>query len=756
MFGAKQFIATAFFYGLLIAGLHKTGWEGTYELHTITETGVMLIAAFVSFLALIRYFARRDLEILMIAAAFFGTMLLHAFHLLVTSRYFAESLSGDWTALSTWSWMGERLFLGLYLLAAADTIWTVEHDHYQSEKLTLRAVMAAALLCLSTLAIFALIPMPNANLEGTLFGRPQEVFPALFYVLGFLAFLRLNYWRKSNFDQWMLHCLLLALAGEVCMSFSNRDFDVYFEGAHIFKAFSFLILLYGLSRDIYKLYGDEASTRGRLTQNELLLAEAQEIAHVGNWEWNIASNELYWSEELHHIYGVKPGRFQLTFENYMSIVHEDDRGTVNGLIENCRTHGASYEIMHRIRHKDKGVRWLQCRGKAIRDHNGEIVRLVGTAQDITEMHLKEERFRNLLEAAPDSMVICDDNGKIRLINAQAKAMFGYSLEELLGVSMEILIPSRFRDKHVEHRKEYFRDPVTRSMGVDLDLYGLSKDGHEFPVEVSLSPFSTPDGRMVIAAVRDVTESRKAQKALARYARELERSNAELERFAYVASHDMKEPLRKIQAFGDRLATRYAGSLDETANDYVHRMQDAARRMSLLIEDMLTYSRIEIRSGAWEKVNLQKLLDSTLQSLDMVIQESGAKVSTQALPVVEGHPWQLEMLLQNLISNALKYQAPGRSPEINIRAHQDQPDPGWIEIIISDNGIGFDSEYAEKIFQPFERLHTNREYPGTGIGLSICRKIVEHHNGHITASGKPNLGATFVIHLPLMQTEERDN
>ncbi len=745
----KQYVATFLFCVLFMMGMDKSAWQSSHEFHAVLETAATLLTFFVGLLALIRYFARRDLKILMLVAAFFGSAVLNAFHVFGTSGQFNLYLGGNWENLIPWTWMAERIFLALYLLAAGDTLWALRNPKLEVHNLESRSVIASIALGVASLAYFVLLPSPTVYIDGPI-GRPQEVFPALFFLLAFLAFYRLGDWREEGFDLWLMHSLVLAFMGQICMSLASENFDPYFDAAHALKILSYAFVLYGLSRGIYLLYGEAAHTRGRLTEREMLLAEAQEIAHVGNWEWDVVKGEILWSQELYRIFGVDPENFEVDFDSYLNLVHPDDRPLVEEKIRLCYGEGEPYHLTHRIQSRTGEIRWLQCRGKALFDEDQHIVRLLGTAQDVTENHLNEERFRNLLEAAPDGMVITDETGAIILVNAQSEKLFGYSREELLGKPVETLMPERYRGHHVANRQGFFHSPVTRPMGMGLELFGQRKNGDEFPIEISLSPFDTPKGKMVIAAVRDVTESRTAQQALARYARELERSNAELERFAYVASHDMKEPLRKIQAFGDRLEDRYAEKLGETGSDYVHRMQDAAQRMSMLIEDMLTYSRIEIRSGAWEEVDMQSLLDNSLQNLDLVIQENRAEVIADKLPCVEGHRWQLEMLLQNLLSNSLKYRKPERSPEIRISVKEQTPKAGWVEIRLADNGIGFSSEFSEKIFQPFERLHTHKEYPGTGIGLSICRKIVEHHHGRIRALGEPGAGATFIIELPLSQ------
>ncbi|MEZ4648375.1 MAG: CHASE3 domain-containing protein [Candidatus Eisenbacteria bacterium] len=243
-------------------------------------------------------------------------------------------------------------------------------------------------------------------------------------------------------------------------------------------------------------------------------------------------------------------------------------------------------------------------------------------------------------------------------------------------------------------------------------------------------------------------------ALERYSKELQRSNRELQDFAFVASHDLQEPLRKIRAFGDRLKIKYADQLGDGA-DYVNRMQAAAERMSRLINDLLAFSRVTTRAQPFEDTSLQEAFDEVLEDLGERIAETGAKVRATPLPRIEADPTQMRQLLQNLIGNALKFTAPGTSPEVEITstmsAREDDPsDRIWYTIAVRDNGIGFDEQFAEKIFIPFQRLHNRESYSGTGIGLAVCRRVVERHGGHIEVSSQPGVGTTFLVHVPSTQ------
>jgi PAS domain S-box-containing protein len=387
--------------------------------------------------------------------------------------------------------------------------------------------------------------------------------------------------------------------------------------------------------------------------------------------------------------------------------------------------------------------------------------LVSSAiRDVTARKRAEDRFRGLLESAPDAIVIVRQDGKIALTNKQTERLFGYKPEELLDQPVEILVPERFRGQHVEHRINYFAHPSVRPMGATLNLYGRHKDGREFPVEISLSPLVTEEGTLVSSAIRDVTARRRIEEKLAAYAHQLERSNRELEQFASVASHDLQEPLRKIQAFGDRLQATSNEALGEEGRKYLERMQAAAARMRALINDLLTFARLTTKVQPFAPVNLGPLAHQIVSDLEGRIQQTRGRVEVGDLPTVDADPMQMRQLLQNLISNGLKFHRPGEPPVVKVEGRvltstdrlvdgDGKGDPLCL-LTVADNGIGFEESYLDRIFEAFQRLHARHEYEGTGMGLAISRKIVERHHGTITARSAPGQGATFIVTLPVKQ------
>lgn len=356
----------------------------------------------------------------------------------------------------------------------------------------------------------------------------------------------------------------------------------------------------------------------------------------------------------------------------------------------------------------------------------------------------EERLRIVVEAAPAAMIMVDQTGKITLINSQVEILFGYSREELLGQSIEILVPESFRSAHSTYRDHFFDDPKTRSMGAGRDLYGLRKDGSEIPVEIGLNPLRAGGQRFVLASILDITERKRGEDLLNQKLIELQRSNEDLQQFAYVCSHDLQEPLRVISNYTQLLAKRYGGKvLDENAAEFMDFIVDATKRMQELINDLLVYSRVETRGDDINDCDFGAVLDMALANLEAAIQESGATVHVGYLPSVKGDSSQLLQLAQNLIGNAIKFRSE-KAPEIHVAAEEDG---NFWHFMVRDNGIGFDMKYAERIFVIFQRLHTKESYPGSGIGLSICKKIVERHGGRLWVESEPDAGSTFNFTIP---------
>jgi PAS domain S-box-containing protein len=356
------------------------------------------------------------------------------------------------------------------------------------------------------------------------------------------------------------------------------------------------------------------------------------------------------------------------------------------------------------------------------------------------LRLSEEKFRAVAETAKEAFISVDQSGNIVFWNQGAERAFGAASETMLGEPLASIIPM-----YSDFLRGRAGDPVSdlqAFMGSGIALHGKRADGFEFPIEVSLSEWRTEEGRFLTAIIRNITDRKTAEQALKRQAADLARSNGELEQFAYVASHDLQEPLRSMASYAQLLARRYEGKIDADADNFIHEIVDGATRLKRLIQELLEYGRIGSRCGQFTEVSLEVILGQTVANLRSAIESSRAQITFSNLPTVLADAPRIESLFQNLLDNAIKFRGK-QAPKIHVFAERKA---GKWQVAICDNGIGIEPQYNEKIFLVFQRLHGRTEFEGTGIGLAICKKIVERHGGKIWVESKPGEGSTFLFTL----------
>jgi PAS domain S-box-containing protein len=364
-------------------------------------------------------------------------------------------------------------------------------------------------------------------------------------------------------------------------------------------------------------------------------------------------------------------------------------------------------------------------------------------RDISLRRAAEARYRGLLEAAPDAMVVVDGAGKIVLLNVQAEKQFGYRRDELIGQPVTNIIPEGFAERLVADDLRSTEEALAQVIGTGIELTARRKDGSEFPIEMMLSPLESADGILVTTAIRDISLRRAAEARLALSIDDLNRSNEELGQFAYIASHDLQEPLRMVASYTQLLSRRYKGRLDADADEFIGFAVDGASRMQRLIQDLLILSRVGTKGKDLLETSSEEALEQALRNLSASIEDGGAIVTHDPLPMVIADDMQLIQLFQNLVGNAIKYQAPG-TPRVHISAGT-AGRARW-GFAVKDNGLGIDPQYFDQIFGMFQRLHKRDEFAGTGIGLAICKKIVDRHGGRISVESEPGLGSTFRFDL----------
>jgi len=516
------------------------------------------------------------------------------------------------------------------------------------------------------------------------------------------------------------------------------------------------------------LYQGMANARQDAEQFAATLEEAQHLAGIGNWIWDLKADRHTWSEEIFRIYGRDPALPPAVYPEIQTYFTPESWVGLAAAVDKSLAEGVSYECDAEVVRPDGFHRWIIARGKATRDAGGNIIGLYGTVQDITErkrteqaLRESEERLAGIINSATDAIISVNEQQQICLFNPAAGQVFGLSAAEVIGQPLARLIPERFRDEHESNVRNFAQTGITaRRMGVLGEISGLRANGEEFPIEASISHTPTADGRLFTVILRDITDRKRTQEEIRRLNADLERrvdertaelttANRELDSFAYAVSHDLRAPLRAMSGFSQALIEDYGSQLLGEAKVYLDQIDLASRKMSELIDGLLTLSRSTRGELRHDDVDLSVLSERLLAELMQSSPERQVAIQVEAGLQAYGDARMLEAVMRNLLDNAWKYSAHAAAPGIRVYAEEQD---GIRRFCVADNGAGFDMAHANRLFQPFQRLHRQEEFPGIGIGLATVQRIVHRHNGNIEARGEPGKGAVFCFSLSNMPAD----
>lgn len=503
-----------------------------------------------------------------------------------------------------------------------------------------------------------------------------------------------------------------------------------------------------LRRDI----AERKKAEKMLEVNKAHLERSQKIAHLGSWELDLLKNKLTWSDEVYRIFGLSPGEFKATYEAFLEAVHPDDRTAVNdAYAQSLKEDADSYEIEHRIvRRKTGEIRFVHEKCENFRDESGRIIRSAGMVHDITdykkaEKELKEskEKLNIALEIGNIGVWEWDLRTDEFFLDERMQIIFGIEPGTFKGSYSDF--ENLLNEEDIPHFKKTISDALNKDIPFKT-IFRIRTNGDEekyINAKAFVEIEDSGDLIKMTGVCFDITEMKKgAENVLFELNEELLRSNRALEQFAYVASHDLQEPLRMVSSFTQMLSLKYKDKLDQDAQEYIRFAAEGAERMYDMINGLLDYSRFQTRGKEFKEVDMNYIMDQVKKNLSLQIKTRKASVTNEKLPVLLADEAQMTQLIQNLVSNAIKFS--NQKPEVHISVRNE---PSHFIFSVTDNGIGIDEQYAERIFIIFQRLVSKSEYEGTGIGLAICKIIVEGHGGKIWVKSDPGKGSTFFFTLP---------
>ncbi|MNK00089.1 Phytochrome-like protein cph1 [compost metagenome] len=747
---------------------------------SIWTTFGIAAAFFTGILAVIDYNIRKEITITLFGITLFISAILDVYYLLILNE---NASVKDISDNLYFIWWINRIFYSLTLLIGTAVYLKIKAKNLRTAEQKRKIIYKTAIFCiLAGITCVLIIANTDAILER------KQILSQISQIdlFSFLPLIFLFVWAAFYLPKFMLRfhgifskLLILSIAplflAQLFMALSTYAFDTYYNAAHYLRFLSYLVPLAGIilnyvetvrneQRIIAKLdveVKEKQALTANLIEREGLLANAEKISKLGSWELDIKTNSYKWSDELYRIYGFEGNTFHPTHAIAEQVIVPEYSKKITKELTSAVKNKTTFAVEYQIIQPNGVKRYVLNQGY----FTGKESKLVGTIQDITELKeatLKLRKNETLLREGE----AVSNNGSWEWHSNDEHIFWSdemFNIHGYLPHSTIVSISSYFNFVYLEdvnELKRIFAEARQNRTSFKAN-YRIVRPNGEIRYVSTTAKFKEDEigqGYSYLGNTQDVTQLKETQRKLEEKINELNISNKDLEQFAYVASHDLQEPLRKIRAFGDRLKTKFNEEINEEGQDYIERMQNAAERMQILIDDLLAFSKVTREAKEFHPVDLNQLFTKVLHDLDYTIENANAKINLSVHENVDGISSQLAQVFQNIISNSLKFIKPDTQPLIDISSEivlgstlptaAALPQALYCTIKITDNGIGFDESYAGKIFDLFQRLHSRTEYKGTGIGLAICKKIVENHSGFIFAKSREGEGASFFIVLPL--------
>ena len=513
---------------------------------------------------------------------------------------------------------------------------------------------------------------------------------------------------------------------------------------------------------ISKFLAQRFEREDALRQSEALLRQSQEMAHVGTWRLDLRTNDLYWSDEVYRIFGLRPDQFGASYEAFLNAVHPDDREMVNQAYTRSVEEQTPYDIVHRVRRPDGTVRIVHEKSEDIRDESGQTILSVGMVLDVTERVLAERELTREKDAltlergqllsifdSVDEVIYVADPQTYEILFANRSVREAFNKELVGGICYRELqnldAPCDFCTNEIileEKGKPYtweYHNPLLNQDFLITDRIIRWSDGRDVRFELAVNITGQKSAEAELRSLNKELEMRVSQRTA-----QLEETNQELEDFVYSVSHDLRAPLRSISGFAEIIERRHKASLNEEGQHYFENIIKASRQMGNLIDDLLQFSRLGRNAMKSETVPLDGVFRTAIETLSSQIKETNARIDLpEQIPVIQGDVTLTTHIFINLLDNAIKYHKPDEPPVIHVSFETEDP---YVVVFVADNGIGIEPEYQEKIFNIFQRLHSQADYPGTGIGLSAVKKAVQIMGGRVWLESEPDKGSVFKTSL----------